>query len=1021
MDPNGRNIDPQRVGHARAGKRFRLTLLFTDLTGSTQLANMLEAERYSELLSRLNRVWHEVVAAHGGRILQTRGDGALAVFGYPRSGEDDGRRAGEAALDIHERVRTLSTAGLAPGFTLTMHSGIHAGTVLVAEGDAERGLFEVTGVVANEAAHLSDAAAPGQILASFDSLGPHANYFELGDDPRAASASAGRIRACAILKRGNVTRRFEAIAKRGLTPFIGRSEVMGRLRQFVAGQDDAPRCLVIVGAPGLGKTRLLEELVARREVGGVTLLRGGCESYLGAEVLQPFLQMLRACISATAELPQAEPARSAGTPAAPAALAAAAEAMLARTSFEALKAGLQAGASGMVGDLLAFFEGACATRQVLLIIDDWQSADDASRQLLEALLQLPSGPRALLAARPRDDGAEWIAQAPHLHLRPFQTAETGTAVKRWLPDADPFLVAKIHGYAGGVPLFVEELCHSGATVQQLDEVRAKQGWLATLVGSRLDRLPQQQAEVVRAAAVIGTVIPLWLLTWTCGYQPSGVTLQALADADFLYGDEEHDALRFKHGVTRDAVYEKIGLSERTDLHERIEHALLTSAEAAEREDWLEALAYHCRHADHYEAAAQYGGLAGDKASAAFALDRARTQYQGAMAALDKIERPSPEQLLEWCKLANKLGFTCIFDPLSLNDDLTVFEKAVARARDLGRTDVLAYALYWLGYMCYGFGHFRESVEHLRAGLALAQQMGNESLGAQIEAALGQSLAASCSYQEAIVLMDRAVVTKKQRSRASSGIAIGSAYTLACKGSVLADQGDFGSAHACFDEAMVLLHGSTHPVANSVRNWVAVALIWQGRWREAEAVAVESARIAENTRGLLLLAVCRAAAGFARWAGNADAGGLAQLRDAVQWIQARRGRFYTSLYYGWLAEAFVEDGRYSDARACAARVLLRARQGERLGEAVACRAIAIAAARARESGAAERWLARAEASARIRASAREAALNTLARARVLELQGAIATSERLRAEAAAELETLGMPWHRERALVVTRGG
>ena len=84
--------------------------------------------------------------------------------------------------------------------------------------------------------------------------------------------------------------------------------------------------------------------------------------------------------------------------------------------------------------------------------------------------------------------------------------------------------------------------------------------------------------------------------------------------------------------------------------------------------------------------------------------------------------------------------------------------------------------------------------------------------------------------------------------------------------------------------MTLIGESTHPVANSVRNWVAVSLVWQGRWEEAERVAVESARIAENTQALLLLVVCRAAAGFARWARTGNAAGLQQLRDAVNGLK-----------------------------------------------------------------------------------------------------------------------------------------
>ena len=84
------------------GERHRLTVLFSDLVGSTVLGREMESEHFSELLSQLRDIWHQAALKHGGRVIRTQGDGALAVFGYPHSGEDDGRRAAEAALDIHQ-------------------------------------------------------------------------------------------------------------------------------------------------------------------------------------------------------------------------------------------------------------------------------------------------------------------------------------------------------------------------------------------------------------------------------------------------------------------------------------------------------------------------------------------------------------------------------------------------------------------------------------------------------------------------------------------------------------------------------------------------------------------------------------------------------------------------------------------------------------------------------------------------------------------------------------------------------
>lgn len=1004
----------------RKCERHRLTVLFADLVGSTALGRDIESEHLSELLSQLRQIWHRAVAKHGGRIIRTQGDGALAVFGYPQSGEDDGRRAAEAALDIHQWVGQLRHDGVSPAFMpLQMHSGIHAGTLLLTEGDIESGRYDLIGDVVNTAAHLSRYAAPGQILASLDALGPHANFFELGDRLQTSGGAAGMPQARVVLRRSTATRRFEATSRRGLTPFIGRNEIFNFLTGFLGQAHPATqRCVVVVGGPGLGKTRLLEEVLRHCGTEQFTLLRGNCESYVGAEVLQPFLQMLRAYlgIRPDASVVEADEIARAGLQPWAAQLGPRAESILALASTGADARGGRMTVDGVVGDLLGFFAVLSEQDPSVLVIDDWQWSDDASRQLLEALLQLPHGPRVIIASRPRDDGTAWISNAPHLQLEPFQGSETDLAVRRWVPQADPFLVARVHAYAGGVPLFIEELCHSIAANDPLSfEMRSKQGWIATLVASRLARLPADEVNVVRAAAVIGNTVPNGLLVSACGSEPDPAMVRALADADFLYADPAGGVLRFKHGITRDAVYDTIGLHARQALHKRIQATLLARSEQADREDTLEALAYHSRGAGHWESAAYYAERAGDKAMAAFALDRARVQYQVAMEALDRVPDRSREQSLRWCSLANKLGMVTIFDPLSLTDDVTVFERAVAIACSLGDTSAMVSSYEWLGWMCYAFGRFRAGVTHTRTALELAHKLDDHRLIAHIEATLGQILAASCRYDEAIALIDAAISTKQKRSRRHGAISFGAAYALSCKGGVLADRGDFDGAHDCFREAMALVEGSTHPVVNSVRNWISVALIWQGRWQEAERLAVDGARVAENTRSLLLLADCRAASGFARWAATGDAEGLQQLRNAAQWMERRNFHFYTSVQYSWLVEAAAAEGDVDTARRYAAHVLRRAREGERLGEAMACRSLAKLAALRQDFGLSQRWLQRAESSAGLRASLRDAALNLAARGELLAQQGQGEAALQTIMEAAAKLQALGMRWHAEQAI------
>ena len=264
---------------------------------------------------------------------------------------------------------------------------------------------------------------------------------------------------------------------------------------------------------------------------------------------------------------------------------------------------------------------------------------------------------------------------------------------------------------------------------------------------------------------------------------------------------------------------------------------------------------------------------------------------------------------------------------------------MALAYSLDDANAMANAHYWHGYMCYGFGRFRQGERHSRLALELAHQAGDQRLAAWIEGSLGQMLAASCQYDEAIALLNAAVSANQKRSRPGGSIAIGSAYALSCKGKRARRSGRVRSCRHMLrrsEDPDRRIHASGGQFRAQLDG---VSLVWQGRWEEAERVANEGARVAESMRSLLLLAACRAAAGFARWSATGDAMGLQQLRDAVQWMEGRSAQFYISVQYAWLVEACVAEGDIDHRAAVRAHVLRRTREDERLGEAAACRALA----------------------------------------------------------------------------------
>jgi class 3 adenylate cyclase/tetratricopeptide (TPR) repeat protein len=1003
-------------GVKMAGQRRYVTVLFSDVSGSSEYAEHLEAEDYAALLARFRQYAHQIVPRHGGSIARFQGDGFLALFGHLQGHEDDGRRATEAALELHAAVATLPVRLGAQSQPLQLHSGVHAGLLLVLQGDIERGRVDVVGEVANTAARLCGSAGPGEVLVSAESLGPHADFFELA--ARWVLPVRGRSQPLNVLRvagRRDVVRRIDAAARRGVVPFVGRADTLAELlRVATLAREGRAGALLVSGEPGIGKTRLLDEFQHRLDANAYRVMQGCCENYLGAEPLQPFLQALRGALGwqAGQSADQTEAAASGALQplgaAADAAMLALVARVLGRRSDDPAAAPAALRVSGLIDLLLAL----AGDRTLVLILDDWQWADDASRHVLEQLRERRHPMCLLLAARPFNEDDHALVGAPLLRLAPLEPAEAQRAIAGWLPEADPFVVQEITQKAGGSPLFIEELCRVAASGSDLRTQPRHPGtaWICALVASRFERLPAEQAECLRIAAVAGNSFAHGLLARLCGPALHSALSAVLTAQDFVLPAGQPGMLRFRHALTRDAVYGMVDPARRRQLHRQVAQSLQAEAASDLAFDPLEALAYHYDAADMPDPASHYAVLGGDKALAAMALDRARALFTTALQAMDALPGLTLQHKARWCSTAEKLGQTCVFDPLDVAHSFQLFERAAQLARELDDPNALARAEYWLAYVNYGKGRPRQAVRHGESALALAQASGDSKLAAQVQATLAQALASSGQYSRALPLFVQAVQSKRQHSQPGSGTAIGSAYTLGRMGYTFGDMGRFDEAHSHFAEALRLLGDKVHSVSASVQELVCAVHLWQGRWEEAEAIGLAGADMALRCRSRYLTAMGRALAACGGWAGRRDPAALQALRDSTLWIESRGGAVSTSLNYGWLVEAAVDHGQEPELRQQAARLFMRARTQDRHGEPQGCRALARWAAHHGRFDRAEHYLARAERSGTLRGSAREHALSLDARARTAGLQGRHAEAKAHALGAAEGFERMHMAWH-----------
>jgi tetratricopeptide (TPR) repeat protein len=289
------------------------------------------------------------------------------------------------------------------------------------------------------------------------------------------------------------------------------------------------------------------------------------------------------------------------------------------------------------------------------------------------------------------------------------------------------------------------------------------------------------------------------------------------------------------------------------------------------------------------------------------------------------------------------------------------------------------------------------------------------LPVQIRATLGQAYATACEYGPALELLDEAIEIKRKH-RSGARRSIGLAYSISCKAFVLSDQGQFDRAYKGFDEAVDTLGGTRHDVDGQVHQAAAsvvtqrsAACLWQGRMQEAAAHAHEGERIAERVKARYLFSMSRALAAFAQWQLDQAPEALAALAAATHWLEASDSQQFLSLNYGWLADAMTDIGQVDEARRYAARALMRARLGDRLGEAMAYRALARIALRDAALRPAAQYLARAATAAAARGSAHEAAKNRICAAEIALALGERDTAERHIVLARAQLLEMGMDW------------
>ena len=680
LAPAGLQSTPPSGGSAH-GERRLITILFADLSGFTALSSRLDPEDVREVANVCFSFLNTAIVARGGMVHKYEGDLVIALFGYPAAHEDDPERAIQTSFEMFgllDSINRAVTLRLKLKTRLGLHIGISCGTVVVGEvGTPEKREHTVMGDTVNLAARLKDAAKRGEILVSEPVYRAARYRFDFTEEePVSAKGMEHPVR---VFRPGG--EKHTPDPKRGIpglsSPLVGRDRELGLLQgavwRLAEGKGGAT---FVLGDPGLGKSRLREEL--RKSLPGlaptVTWLEGRCISHGETLAYWPFLQMLREAFGIADQ-----------------------------DSLDAVKGKLSGGVRDLFpeswGEILPFlgylfslrfseeidergkyldpqglkvqiflsvrktFAALARERPLLLVIEDYHWIDAVSLEFLEYLLDAPERlPLACLCLsrvekdkaghRTRERLKKKLAKDySEIPLKPLDAGEGAQLFQNLLqiPGIPKGFKDRILAKAEGNPFFLEEILRSlidagtlvfsggvwehasgGTALAVPDTVQA-------VIASRLDRLEPEVREVLQTAAVIGRSFQVPVLEHLWGRDPMLVMLY-LADL------EEHGFIReakrdpewefaFCHPLLHEVAYTSLLKTARRSLHRRTGEAIEVLY-PDRLEDFCELVASQYAEGDDPEKAVDWLRKAGQKAAARYANDEAIACYRRAAELLE---------------------------------------------------------------------------------------------------------------------------------------------------------------------------------------------------------------------------------------------------------------------------------------------------------------------------------------------------------------------------------------------------
>jgi class 3 adenylate cyclase/tetratricopeptide (TPR) repeat protein len=581
--------------------RKTVTVVFSDVTGSTALGESTDPEALRALLARYFERMKTIVESHSGTVEKFIGDAVMAVFGIPLAHEDDALRACRAAVEMRDAL---------PELGLRARIGVNTGEVVT--GTSER---LATGDAVNVAARLEQAAEPGEVL-----IGETTHELVRGAvlveavEPLSLKGKSKPVPALRLVSVLVVPERSHA------SRFVGRDAELQSLAAAWEQVQAHAHCelVTVVGDAGVGKSRLVSEALT-----GIAarVVRGRCLPYGEGITYWPVVEVVK---------------QLAVLPADPAAAA-------------AIRSVLGKSEVGTSGDEIAWAFRKLLEEQAPLVVvfDDIQWGEETFLDLVESTALLSSGAPLLLVCIARPELVERRPSWPGtLRLEPLPAEQADALIGDAVSDE---LRERIAHAAGGNPLFISEMLAMAAEDGDVDVPPT----LKALLAARLDQLDEAERRVLERGSVEGEVFHRGGVQALAPEETQVTTrLAALVRRRLVRPDRAQiagdDGYRFRHLLIRDAAYDALPKAVRADLHARFADWLDEHGRDLVERD--EIVGYHLERASRYRAElGEPDAALADRAAARLtaAGNRAidRQDYRGGAALLTRaVELLRPHRL-----------------------------------------------------------------------------------------------------------------------------------------------------------------------------------------------------------------------------------------------------------------------------------------------------------------------------------------------------------------------------------------